>query len=235
MDKSFEHDIEILDSVRKKIEDDGDNHFSSNIDTPILDNAFDLSVEEKILKIEEHFREIMKILGLDLNDDSLKGTPYRVAKMYVKEMFSGLDPQNKPPVSLFENKYEYGDMIVEKNITFYSNCEYHFVPIIGKAHIGYISSGNVIGLSKMHRIVNYYAKRPQVQERMTVQIINELKSFLNTEDIGLFIDADHLCVSSRGVKDITSSTITVESSGKFKDENTWNKFLSLVNSDNVEK
>ena len=235
MDKSFEHDIEILDSVRKKIEEEGDNHFLSNIDTPILDKAFDLSDEEKISKIEEHFREIMKILGLDLNDDSLKGTPYRVAKMYVKEMFSGLDPKNKPPVSLFENKYEYGDMIVEKNITFYSNCEHHFVPIIGKAHIGYISSGNVIGLSKMHRIVNFYAKRPQVQERMTVQIINELKSCLNTEDIGLVVDADHLCVSSRGIKDITSSTITVESSGKFKDENAWNKFLSLVNSDNVEK
>jgi len=235
MDKSFEHDIEILDSVRKKIEDKGDIHFLSNIDTPIIDNAFDLSDEEKISKIEEHFREIMKILGLDLNDDSLKGTPYRVAKMYVKEMFSGLDPKNKPPVSLFENKYEYGDMVVEKNITFYSNCEHHFVPIIGKAHIGYISSGNVIGLSKMHRIVNFYAKRPQVQERMTVQIINELKSSLNTEDIGLVIDADHLCVSSRGIKDITSSTITVESSGKFKDENTWNKFLSLVNSDNVKK
>lgn len=235
MDKSFEHDIEILDSVRKKIEEEGDNHFLSNIDTPILDNAFDLSDEEKISKIEEHFREIMKILGLDLNDDSLKGTPYRVAKMYVKEMFSGLDPKNKPLVSLFENKYEYGDMIVEKNITFYSNCEHHFVPIIGKAHIGYISSGNVIGLSKMHRIVNFYAKRPQVQERMTVQIINELKSSLNTEDIGLVVDADHLCVSSRGIKDITSSTITVESSGKFKDESTWNKFLSLVNSDNIEK
>ena len=235
MDKSFEHDIEILDSVRKKIEEEGDNHFLSNLDTPILDNAFDLSDEEKISKIEEHFREIMKILGLDLNDDSLKGTPYRVAKMYVKEMFSGLDPKNKPPVSLFENKYEYGDMIVEKNITFYSNCEHHFVPIIGKAHIGYISSGNVIGLSKMHRIVNFYAKRPQVQERMTIQIINELKSSLNTEDIGLVVDADHLCVSSRGIKDITSSTITVESSGKFKDKNTWNKFVSLVNSDNIEK
>ena len=203
MDKSFEHDIEILDSVRKKIEEEGENHFLSNIDTPIVDNAFDLSDDEKIDKIEKHFREIMKILGLDLNDDSLKGTPYRVAKMYVNEIFSGLNPKNKPSVSLFENKYDYHDMIVEKNITFYSNCEHHFVPIIGKAHIGYISSGNVIGLSKMHRIVNYYAKRPQVQERMTVQVINELKSALQTEDIGLIIDADHLCVSSRGIKDIT--------------------------------
>ncbi len=235
MDKSFEHDIEILDSVRKKIEEEGESHFLSNIDTPIVDNAFDLSDDEKIDKIEKHFREIMKILGLDLNDDSLKGTPYRVAKMYVNEMFSGLNPKNKPSVSLFENKYDYHDMIVEKNITFYSNCEHHFVPIIGKAHIGYISSGNVIGLSKMHRIVNYYAKRPQVQERMTVQVINELKSALQTEDIGLIIDADHLCVSSRGIKDITSSTITVESGGKFREDKHWNKFLSLINTDNVEK
>jgi|TARA_A100001011_G_scaffold308859_2_gene324680 GTP cyclohydrolase I len=235
MDKSFEHDIEILDSVRKKIEEEGESHFLSNIDTPIVDNAFDLSDDEKIDKIEKHFREIMKILGLDLNDDSLKGTPYRVAKMYVNEMFSGLNPKNKPSVSLFENKYDYHDMIVEKNITFYSNCEHHFVPIIGKAHIGYISSGNVIGLSKMHRIVNYYAKRPQVQERMTVQVINELKSALQTEDIGLIIDADHLCVSSRGIKDITSSTITVESGGKFREDKHWNKFLSLINTGNVEK
>ena len=235
MDKSFEHDIEILDSVRKKIEEEGENHFLSNIDTPIVDNAFDLSDDEKIDKIEKHFREIMKILGLDLNDDSLKGTPYRVAKMYVNEMFSGLNPKNKPSVSLFENKYDYHDMIVEKNITFYSNCEHHFVPIIGKAHIGYISSGNVIGLSKMHRIVNYYAKSPQVQERMTVQVINELKSALQTEDIGLIIDADHLCVSSRGIKDITSSTITVESGGKFREDKHWNKFLSLINTGNVEK
>ena len=155
--------------------------------------------------------------------------------MYVNEMFSGLNPKNKPSVSLFENKYDYHDMIVEKNITFYSNCEHHFVPIIGKAHIGYISSGNVIGLSKMHRIVNYYAKRPQVQERMTVQVINELKSALQTEDIGLIIDADHLCVSSRGIKDITSSTITVESGGKFREDKHWNKFLSLINTGNVEK
>lgn len=219
----------------KKIELIGDNHEIFSLDTPLREDAFVKSNDEKIKNIEKHFTKIIDELGLDLNDDSISGTPYRVAKMYVKEMFSGLDPKNKPPVSLFENKYEYGDMIVEKNITFYSNCEHHFVPIIGKAHIGYISSGNVIGLSKMHRIVNFYAKRPQVQERMTVQIINELKSSLNTEDIGLVVDADHLCVSSRGIKDITSSTITVESSGKFKDESTWNKFLSLVNSDNIEK
>ena len=229
MGKSFEHDTEILDAVRKKIEDEGDNHILSNIDTPISEDAFELSDDEKIIQIEKHFKEIMTVLGLDLTDDSLKGTPYRVAKMYVKEMFSGLNPENKPPVSLFENKYEYEEMIVEKNITFYSNCEHHFVPIIGKAHVAYISSGNVIGLSKMHRIINYYSKRPQVQERMTVQIFNELKRALNTDDVGLLIDADHLCVSSRGIKDITSSTVTVELGGKFKDDKQWSKFLALIN------
>ena len=229
MTKNLSDDIEILDSIRKKIEDDGDNHILSNLDTPILDDAFDLSDDEKIEGIESHFKEIMLILGLDLNDDSLKGTPYRVAKMYVKEMCSGLNPSNKPNVSLFENKYEYDKMIIEKNITFHSNCEHHFLPIIGKAHIGYISSGKVIGLSKMHRIVNYFSKRPQVQERMTVQIFNELKSVLQTDDVGLVIDADHLCVSSRGIKDITSSTVTVEAEGKFKDDNQWNKFLSIIN------
>tara|TARA_B100000927_G_C16296076_1_gene401510 strand:+ start:12 stop:710 length:699 start_codon:yes stop_codon:yes gene_type:complete len=231
MGKSFEHDAEILDAVRKKIEDEGDNHILSNIDTPITEDAFELSDDEKIIQIEKHFKEIMEVLGLDLTDDSLKGTPYRVAKMYVKEMFSGLNPDNKPPVSLFENKYEYDEMIVEKNITFYSNCEHHFVPIIGKAHIAYISSGNVIGLSKMHRIVNYYAKRPQVQERMTVQIFNELRKVLKTEDVGLVVDADHLCVSSRGIKDITSSTVTVELGGKFKDDKQWTKFLALIKTD----
>ena len=231
MGKSFEHDTEILDAVRKKIEDEGDNHILSSIDTPISNNAFELSDDEKIIQIEKHFKEIMTVLGLDLTDDSLKGTPYRVAKMYVKEMFSGLNPENKPPVSLFENKYEYEEMIVEKNITFYSNCEHHFVPIIGKAHVAYISSGNVIGLSKMHRIINYYSKRPQVQERMTVQIFNELKKVLKTDNVGLLIDADHLCVSSRGIKDITSSTVTVELGGKFKDDKQWSKFLALINTD----
>ena len=231
MSKNLSDDIEILDSIKKKIDDEGDDHILTSIDTPILDNAFDISDEEKIERIQSHFEEIMLILGLDLSDDSLKGTPYRVAKMYVKEIFSGLNPLNKPNYSLFDNKYEYGKMIIEKNITFYSNCEHHFLPIIGKVHIGYISSGNVIGLSKMHRIVNYFAKRPQVQERMTVQVFNELKLVLNTDDVGLIVDADHLCVSSRGIKDITSSTITVEAGGKFKDKNHWNEFLVLTNSD----
>jgi len=228
---NLSNDAEVLDSIRKKIEEDGDNHILTNLDTPILDNAFELSDQEKINRIEQHFREIMLILGLDLNDDSLKGTPFRVAKMYVNEMCSGLDPNKKPIASLFDNKYQYDKILIEKNITFYSNCEHHFLPIIGKAHIGYISSGKVIGLSKMHRIVNYFAKRPQVQERMTVQIFNELKSVLETEDIGLLIDADHLCVSSRGIKDITSSTVTVEAGGQFKDDKQWKKFLSLINTD----
>jgi GTP cyclohydrolase IA len=231
MSKNLSEDYEILDSIRKKVDDEGDNHILTNLDTPILEDAFDLSDEEKIERIEAHFKEIMLVLGLDLSDDSLKGTPYRVAKMYVKEMCSGLNPSNKPVASLFDNKYEYDKMIIEKNITFYSNCEHHFLPIIGKAHIGYLSSGKVIGLSKMHRIVNYFAKRPQVQERMTVQIFNELKTVLQTDDVGLIIDADHLCVSSRGIKDITSSTTTVEAGGKFKNDNQWNQFISIINSD----
>ena len=231
MDDNSSNDIEILDSIKKKYEEDGENHTLSNFNTSILNSAFDLSDDEKINSIEKHFREIMLILGLDLNDDSLKGTPYRVAKMYVKELCSGLNPDNKPIASLFDNNYGYDKMLIEKEIKFYSNCEHHFLPIIGLAHIGYISSGKVIGLSKMHRIVNYFAKRPQVQERMTIQIFNELKSVLNTEDVALLIDADHLCVSSRGIKDITSSTITMESGGVFKDKEKWAEFLSLINID----
>jgi GTP cyclohydrolase I len=231
MGDNSSNDIEILDSIKKKYEEDGENHTLSNFNTSILNSAFDLSDDEKINSIEKHFREIMLILGLDLNDDSLKGTPYRVAKMYVKELCSGLNPDNKPIASLFDNNYGYDKMLIEKDIKFYSNCEHHFLPIIGLAHIGYISSGKVIGLSKMHRIVNYFAKRPQVQERMTIQIFNELKSVLNTEDVALLIDADHLCVSSRGIKDITSSTITMESGGGFKDKEKWAEFLSLINID----
>ena len=229
MDDNLSMDAEVLDSIRKKFEEDGDSHEMFNSKTPMLDNAFELSDEEKIERIEEYFKKIMLTLGLDLNDDSLKGTPYRVAKMYVKEMCAGLKPEEKPIPSLFENKYKYDKILIEKNITFYSNCEHHFLPIIGKAHIGYIPSRKVIGLSKMHRIVNYFAKRPQVQERMTVQIFNELKFILETKNVAILIDADHLCVSSRGIKDITSSTVTVEAGGKFKDEAYWSKFLSLTN------
>ena len=224
-------DSKILESIRKKIDEDGDSHIMTNLNTPLSDNAFELSDEDKIRLIEEHFRNIMLILGLDLNDNSLKGTPYRVAKMYVKETCIGLKADEKPEISLFDNKYNYDKILIEKNISFYSICEHHFVPIVGKAHVGYISSGKVIGLSKIHRIINYFAKRPQVQERMTVQIFNELKSILNTEDVAILIDADHLCVSSRGIKDVTSSTITIESDGQFKDDKKWSDFLALVNID----
>ena len=231
MDDDLITDAKILDSIRKKIEEDGDNHMMSSLNTPIVDNAFELSDEEKIKLIEDYFRKIMLVLGLDLEDDSLKGTPYRVAKMYVKETCAGLKVEEKPKVSLFENKYNYSKMLIEKNITFYSICEHHFVSIVGKAHIGYVSSGKVIGLSKIHRIINYFAKRPQVQERMTVQIFNELKSVLDTKDVAVLIDAHHLCVSSRGIKDVTSSTITIESGGQFTNEKKWSEFLSLINID----
>jgi GTP cyclohydrolase I len=200
------------------IEDIGEDHLFTNLETPLKDDAFEMPDNEKKERISFLFKEIMDVLGLDLTDDSLKGTPERVAKMYVEEIFSGLNPKNKPKVALFENKYRYNEMLVEKDITFYSNCEHHFVPIIGKAHIAYISSGKVIGLSKLNRIVQYFAKRPQVQERLTNQIANELKLALNTEDIAVIIDAKHLCVSSRGVKDDTSTTITSYYGGKFKKE-----------------
>ncbi len=184
--------------------------------------------EEKIKIIAAHFKEIMRTLGLDLNDDSLKGSPQRVAKMYVKEIFSGLNPDNKPKVTLFENKYQFNGMLIEKDITFYSNCEHHFVPIIGKAHIAYFSSGKVIGLSKINKLVQYYAKRPQVQERLTIQIAEELKKTLNTEDVGVVIDAVHLCVASRGIKDTNSSTITSHFSGKFLQNEIKDEFLGLI-------
>ena len=196
-------------------EDIGDDHLFTSLETPMKANAFDMSNDEKKQRISILFSEIMDVLGLDLTDDSLKGTPDRVAKMYVEEIFSGLDPQNKPKIALFDNKYQYNQMLVEKNITFYSNCEHHFVPIIGKAHIAYKSSGKVIGLSKLNRIVQYYAKRPQVQERLTNQIANELKTVLDTEDVAVIIDAKHLCVSSRGVKDDTSATVTSFYGGEF--------------------
>lgn len=204
----------------------GDDHLFTSLDTPMKANAFDMSNEEKKKRISILFSEIMDVMGLDLTDDSLQGTPDRVAKMYIEEIFSGLDPKNKPKMALFENKYQYNQMLVEKNITFYSNCEHHFVPIIGKAHIAYKSSGKVIGLSKLNRIVQYYAKRPQVQERLTNQIANELKSVLETDDVAVIIDAKHLCVSSRGVQDDTSTTITTFYGGEF---NNASKILELQN------
>jgi GTP cyclohydrolase I len=210
------------------MEEMGDNHISTSVDTPMVAGAFDKSDEEKIAIIQDHFKAIMETLGLDLTDDSLKGTPKRVAKMYVKEIFSGLNPANKPAVTLFDNKYKYNEMLVEKNISFYSNCEHHFVPIIGKAHIAYISNGRVIGLSKLNRLVEYYAKRPQVQERLTMQIAKELQKELGTEDVAIVIDAKHLCVASRGVEDDTSSTITSFYGGKFKDEKRKEEFLRYL-------
>jgi len=208
----------------------GDQHISTSYDTPLRADAFELNDDEKIKRIASHFGEIMDILGLDRTDDSLRGTPNRVAKMYVKEIFSGLSPANKPKVALFENKYRYNQMLVEKNITLYSNCEHHFVPIIGKAHIAYISNGKVIGLSKLNRIVQYYAQRPQVQERLTMQIVNELRSVLGTQDVAVVIDAVHLCVASRGVKDIASSTVTAEYSGVFLEEKRKDEFLRYISS-----
>lgn len=208
------------------VEDIGDNHLFTTLETPLKDDAFEISDEDKKEKIANLFAEIMDVLGLDLNDDSLKGTPNRVAKMYIDEIFSGLNPKNKPKMALFDNKYQYNQMLVEKNISFYSNCEHHFVPIIGKAHVAYISSGKVIGLSKLNRIVQYYAKRPQVQERLTNQIGTDLQNILNTEDVAIIIDAKHLCVSSRGVQDDTSSTITTFYGGAF---NTPQKIVELQN------
>jgi GTP cyclohydrolase IA len=210
-------------------DDLGADNVISSFDTPLRADAFVMGNDQKIELISNHFKEIMQVLGLDLNDDSLKGTPMRVAKMYVKEVFSGLDPRNKPKTRLFDNKFGYDEMLVEKNITFYSHCEHHFVPIYGKVHVAYISSGKVIGLSKINRIVQYFAKRPQVQERMTVQIANELKSILQTEDVGVVIDANHMCVSSRGVGDTNSKTGTAHFSGKFRDQNNKKEFLNYIN------
>ncbi len=205
------------------------DHFSASRQTPLKADAFVLSEEEKIEKIQEHVAAILDILGMDLTDDSLKGTPKRIAKAYVKEIFGGLNPERRPSASTFENKYEYGEMLVEKNITLYSTCEHHLLPIIGKAHIAYISNGNVVGLSKMNRIVDYYAKRPQVQERLTLQVIEELQRILKTENVACIIDAKHLCVNSRGIRDVASSTVTAEYGGVFKTDETLRKeFLSYI-------
>jgi GTP cyclohydrolase I len=207
----------------------GDDHISTSLETPLRVDAFKISDEEKKSKIALLFEEIMNVMGLDLTDDSLKGTPKRVAKMYIDEIFSGLNPSNKPKIALFENKYRYNQMLVEKNITFYSNCEHHFVPIIGKAHLAYISAGKVIGLSKLNRIVQYFAKRPQVQERLTNQIANELSKILGTEDIAVIIDAKHLCVSSRGIKDESSATVTSYYGGVFNESQKITELQNYIN------
>lgn len=206
----------------------GDNHQMTSAETPMRKDAFDKSDEAKMEVIEEHFAVIMKELGLDLTDDSLKGTPHRVAKMFVQEIFSGLNPANKPKISVFDNSYHYDKMLVEANISFNSTCEHHFLPIVGKAHIGYVSSGKVIGLSKLNRIVDYYAKRPQVQERMIMQIFNELKTVLKTEDVIVVVEATHLCVSSRGIKDESSFTSTLQYGGVFKEKAFRDDFYKLI-------
>ncbi len=209
----------------------GDNHIGTSDDTPMRSDAFKLTNDEKIDIIKDDVRHIMETLGLDLTDDSLRGTPNRVAKMFVNEVFGGLDPKKKPKASTFENKYKYGEMLVEKNITLYSTCEHHLLPIVGRAHVAYISNGTVVGLSKMNRIVDYYAKRPQVQERLTIQIVKELQEVLGTKDVACVIDAKHLCVNSRGIRDIESSTVTSEFGGKFKDRATRREFLDYIKLD----
>ena len=212
----------------EKIDSD---HKNFSIETPLRDDAFDISDDEKISIIQKNVNEILQTLGMDMSDDSLKGTPLRVAKAYVKELFGGLNPKNLPKASTFDNKYQYGEMLVEKNITVFSTCEHHLLPIYGKAHVAYFSNGNVIGLSKMNRIVDYYARRPQVQERLNIQIVRKLQEFLNTEDVACVIDAKHLCVNMRGIKDIESSTVTAEFGGEFKKPEIKKEFLGYLNLD----
>ena len=213
---------------KEHIELTGDNHISSNVDTPLLKNAFEKSDEEKISKIQTHFSNIMEELGLDLSDDSLSGTPYRFAKMYVKELFYGLNPQNRPKLSTFENKYGYNKMLIEQNINIDSSCEHHFLPIVGQAHIGYIPKKKVIGLSKINRLVDYYAHRPQVQERLCIQILKDLQETLETKDVIIVINAKHMCVSSRGIKDKSSFTTTIEFGGCFEELEYRNSFFDSL-------
>lgn len=220
--------MKIDNTLEEHYEEIGDNHVSSAEDTPLRKDAFVLKDDEKIERIQKNVREILLTLGMDLEDDSLKGTPKRVAKMFVNEIFGGLHPDKKPKSSTFENKYKYGEMLVEKNITLYSTCEHHLLPIVGRAHVAYISNGNVVGLSKMNRIVDYFAKRPQVQERLTIQIVRELQAVLGTEDVACVIDAKHLCVNSRGIRDIESSTVTAEYGGKFQEKSVRREFLDFI-------
>lgn len=206
----------------------GDDHQMTSAETPLRLDAFDKSDSEKMVNIEKHFHAIMEELGLDMTDDSLRGTPHRVAKMFVQEIFGGLNPANKPKISVFDNSYHYDKMLVEADIEFNSTCEHHFLPIVGKAHIGYVSSGKVIGLSKLNRIVDYFARRPQVQERMIMQIFNELKSVLETENVIVVVEASHLCVSSRGIKDSTSYTSTIQYGGIFEQKEMRQDFFQLI-------
>jgi GTP cyclohydrolase I len=207
------------------------DHLSANEETPLRADAFDMTDAQKVESIKNDVHNIMQTLGLDMTDDSLKGTPNRVAKMFVNEIFGGLRPDKKPRASTFENKYKYNEMLVEKNIILYSTCEHHLLPIVGRAHVAYISKGSVVGLSKMNRIVDYYAKRPQVQERLNIQIVRELQKVLGTDDVACVIDAKHLCVNSRGIRDIDSSTVTGEFGGKFKDAQVKSEFLDYIKLD----
>ncbi|QYA25483.1 GTP cyclohydrolase I FolE [Gramella sp. MT6] len=220
-----------IDKILNEIEEMGDAHASSSANTPLREDAFEKTDQEKVDLIKEDVKNILDTLGLDLTDDSLKGTPLRVAKMFVNEIFAGLHPKRKPKASTFENKYKYGEMLVEKNITVYSTCEHHLLPIVGRAHVAYISNGTVVGLSKMNRIVDYFAKRPQVQERMTMQIVHELQNVLGTLDVACVIDAKHLCVNSRGIRDIESSTVTSEFGGAFKKKEVRREFLDYIKLD----
>ena len=213
----------------------GDDHFASSPETPIRDDAFEISDEEKISIIEKNVFNILDTLGMDLTDDSLKWTPKRVAKAWVNELFGGLKPEKMPKTSTFDNKYSYTEMLVEKNITVYSTCEHHLLPIIGKAHVAYFSKGTVIGLSKMNRIVDYFAKRPQVQERLTMQVVKALQKALGTDDVACVIDAKHLCVNSRGIRDVDCSTVTAEFGGKFKDKNVKREFLDYIRTESWNK
>lgn len=215
----------------ERIEEIGENHVGTSAKTPLRPDAFDISDDEKIARIQESVKDILETLGMDLTDDSLQGTPKRVAKAFVKELFMGLNPANKPKASTFDNNYNYEEMLVEKNIVVYSTCEHHLLPIVGRAHVAYISNGKVIGLSKMNRIVNYFAKRPQVQERLTMQVVQAMQEALGTEDVACVIDAKHLCVNSRGIKDIESSTVTAEFGGKFKNKDTKREFLDYLKMD----
>ena len=213
---------------KELVEEMGDDHIYTSAKTPLRDDAFDLSDDDKIKSIEGDVANMLQTLGMDLTDDSIKGTPRRVAKMFVKEIFGGLNPKRRPKPSTFDNNYKYGEMLVEKNITVYSTCEHHLLPIVGKAHVAYISNGNVIGLSKMNRIVDFYSKRPQVQERLTMQVVQELQQALGTDDVACVIDAKHLCVNSRGIRDVASSTVTSEFGGKFKEEAVKRELLDYI-------
>ena len=198
------------------------------VETPTLDN--NLSRTDKIEIIEKHFIKIMEALGLDLTDDSLMDTPKRVAKMYVNEIFWGLDYEAFPKCTAVDNKMKYDEMVVERNINVQSNCEHHFVVIDGLATVGYIPKQKVLGLSKINRIVEYFAKRPQIQERLTEQIFHAMQAILETESVAVVIDAQHYCVKSHGVEDTGSSTITSKLGGVFKsDPAVRTEFMNIFN------